>query len=100
MEAWQFLLFCSERYKSLDMTVKGKASGHSRRRWLLAVSTPDSHPRLLMNALAEKQKESVQIEASGLNLSKAFRKIIIHGTNVGGNVAEKILCFKKRLTIF
>jgi hypothetical protein len=41
---------------------------------LRAVSTLDSQFRLLINALAEKQKESVQIEARRLILLTAFRK--------------------------
>jgi uncharacterized protein YlxW (UPF0749 family) len=54
--------------------------------WLRAVSTLDSQFRLLINALAEKQKESVQIEARRLILLTAFRKNNYSwNTHVGGN---------------
>jgi hypothetical protein len=46
MEAWQFLLFCSERYKSLDQHVKGKVNGHAHRKGS-TVSTLDIPIRLL-----------------------------------------------------
>jgi len=55
MEAWQFLLFCSERYKSLDTHVKGKVNGHPPQEGPV-VSTLDIPIRLLSSALAEKQK--------------------------------------------
>jgi hypothetical protein len=47
MEAWQFLIFFHERYKSLDQDVKGKVNEHCIRRQAHYVFTLDIPLKLL-----------------------------------------------------
>jgi hypothetical protein len=47
MEAWQFLIFFHERYKSLDQDVKGKVNEHTIRRPAHYVFTLDIPLKLL-----------------------------------------------------
>jgi len=59
MEAWQFLIFFHERYKSLDQHVKGKVNEHSIRRQAHYVFTLDIPFKLLSKTIERKTKENV-----------------------------------------
>jgi hypothetical protein len=63
MEAWQFLIFFHERYKSLDQDVKGKVNEHSIRRQAHYVFTLDIPLKLLCKTIERKTKRKCVLKA-------------------------------------
>jgi hypothetical protein len=80
MEAWQFLIFFHERYKSLDQYVKGKASGHFIRQQAHYVSTLDIPLKLLSETIERKTKRKCVLNAGRHKFESVLSEGIIHGS--------------------
>jgi hypothetical protein len=63
MEAWQFLIFFHESYKSLDQDVKGKVNEHFIRRQAHYVFTLDIPLKLLCKTIERKTKRKCVLKA-------------------------------------
>jgi hypothetical protein len=72
MEAWQFLIFFHQSYKSLDQDVKGKVNEHFIRRQAHYVFTLDIPLKLLCKTIERKTKRKMCLNAGKTKFESAL----------------------------